>query len=75
VVRHLRALGRTVNAASRVADYARPGEVLVTREVADVTDSSVVAFRPIGSVDLKGFSSSLFLLSASRSGTAREANS
>ena len=66
--------GRTVNAASRIADYARPGEVLVTREVADVTDTSVVAFRTIGAVDLKGFSASLFLLSASRSGPAREAD-
>ena len=63
--------GRTVNAASRIADYARPGEVLVTREVADVTDSSAVAFRTIGPVDLKGFSSSLFLLSASRSNAAQ----
>ena len=27
--------GQTVNVASRIADYARPGEVLVTREVVD----------------------------------------
>ena len=27
--------GQTVNVASRIADYARPGEVLVTREVVE----------------------------------------
>ena len=30
--------GRTVNIAARIAEYARPGEVLVTREVVDATE-------------------------------------
>jgi adenylate cyclase len=59
--------GMTVNAASRIADYARPGEVLVTRAVADATDANAVKFTEIGSVQLKGMSEDLDLLSASRS--------
>jgi adenylate cyclase len=58
--------GRTVNAASRIADYARPGEVLVTREVADATDPKAVNFAPIGPVQLKGLTDDLYLLAASR---------
>ena len=50
----------------RIADYARPGEVLVTREVADRADTSAVRFTSIGPVSLKGMSDSLVLLSASR---------
>jgi len=30
--------GRTVNIAVRIAEYARPGEVLVTQEVVDAAD-------------------------------------
>jgi adenylate cyclase len=46
--------GKTVNVASRIADHARPREVLVSDEAmrsADVTD---VEFRSIGEVELKG---------------------
>ena len=32
--------GRTVNVAARIADYARPGEVLVTQEVVDASRSA-----------------------------------
>jgi class 3 adenylate cyclase/DNA-binding transcriptional MerR regulator len=49
--------GRTVNVASRIADYARPGEVLVSQEVMDAIGSLDVAVRPIGLVDLKGVGS------------------
>jgi class 3 adenylate cyclase len=63
--------GMTVNAASRIADYARPGEVLVTRAVADATDANAVKFTEIGSVQLKGMSEDLYLLSASRSADDR----
>jgi adenylate cyclase len=62
--------GRTVNAAARIADYARPGEVLVTREVADASDTNRVKFAPIGPVQLKGLSEDLYLLSASSSANA-----
>ena len=37
--------GQTVNMASRIADYARPGEVLVTQAVVDASGGSSVGFR------------------------------
>jgi class 3 adenylate cyclase len=46
--------GRTVNIAARIADYARPGEVLVTTEVVDEARDSGCRFTPIGPVELKG---------------------
>jgi adenylate cyclase len=46
--------GRTVNLASRIADYARRGEVLVTDEVVGASASTGVEFEPIGPVELKG---------------------
>jgi adenylate cyclase len=58
--------GRTVNAASRIAGYARQGEVLVSREVVDATPSlaGAVAFEPIGPVELKGLAGALDLYRA-----------
>ena len=46
--------GQTVNVASRIAKYARPGEVLVSQEVVDASGGVEVAFREIGPVELKG---------------------
>jgi adenylate cyclase len=46
--------GRTVNLAARIADYARPGEVLVSQEVVDAADGAPVSFEEIGPVELKG---------------------
>lgn len=60
--------GRTVNIAARIAEYSRPGEVLVTREVADAVDGLPITFTPIGPVDLKGVSSTLDLYRAGRRG-------
>jgi adenylate cyclase len=48
--------GQTVNLAARIGEYARPGEVLVTREVADAADGPDVRFERIGAVELKGVS-------------------
>jgi adenylate cyclase len=48
--------GQTVNLAARIGEYARPGEVLVTREVADAADGPDVRFDRIGAVELKGVS-------------------
>jgi adenylate cyclase len=48
--------GRTVNLASRIAEYARPGEVLVTQEVVDASAGVDVTFTEIGPVELKGIS-------------------
>ena len=46
--------GRTVNIAARIADYARPGEVLVTTDVVEESRDSGCRFTPIGPVELKG---------------------
>jgi adenylate cyclase len=40
--------GRTVNIAARVAEYAGPGEVLVSQEVVDAADEVSVGFTEIG---------------------------
>ena len=56
--------GRTVNAASRVADYARPGEVVVSQEVVDAADATPASFVEIGPVELKGLSEALRLYTA-----------
>jgi adenylate cyclase len=58
--------GRTVNLAARIAEYARPGEVLVSREVVDAVDEGPVTFTEIGPVELKGVSSTPHLYTARR---------
>jgi adenylate cyclase len=58
--------GRTVNIASRIADYARPGEVLVSGEVKERWGGEGVRFDEIGPVALKGLREELTLFSASR---------
>jgi adenylate cyclase len=58
--------GRTVNIAARIAEYARPGEVLVSQEVVDAAEGTSVAFTGIGAVDLRGVSGPLLLHSAQR---------
>lgn len=60
--------GRTVNAAARIADYARQREVLVSQEVVDASNGSGVEFTEIGPVELKGLSGSLRLHVARRAG-------
>jgi adenylate cyclase len=56
--------GRTVNLAARIAEYARPGEVLVSQEVLDAADAAPVSFVEIGPVELKGVSGPLRLHAA-----------
>jgi adenylate cyclase len=58
--------GRTVNIAARIAEYARPGEVLVSQEVVDAAEGTPVTFTAIGAVELKGVSGPLRLHSAQR---------
>jgi adenylate cyclase len=58
--------GRTVNIAARIADYARPGEVLVSQDVVDAADGTPLTFTDIGPVELKGVSGSLHLHTAHR---------
>jgi adenylate cyclase len=56
--------GQTVNLSARIADYARPGEVLVTGTVADASQEQGLAFGEIGQVELKGVSGTVHLLRA-----------
>jgi len=59
--------GQTVNMAARIAEYARPGEVLVSQEVVDAhRNGPNLAFVPIGPVDLKGVSGAVSLHVARR---------
>jgi class 3 adenylate cyclase len=58
--------GRTVNAAARIADYARPGELLVSQEVVEASDLEGVAFDEVGPVELKGLVSPITLHIARR---------
>jgi adenylate cyclase len=56
--------GRTVNLAARIAEYARPSEVLVSQEVIDAADGAPVTFTDIGPVELKGVPGPLRLYTA-----------
>ena len=56
--------GQTVNLSARIADYARPGEVLVSQAVADASQEKGITFGDIGLVELKGVSDTVHLLRA-----------
>ncbi|MGZ4426544.1 MAG: adenylate/guanylate cyclase domain-containing protein [Nocardioidaceae bacterium] len=56
--------GQTVNVSARIADYARPGEVLVSQAVADATQENGIIFRDVGPAELKGVSGPMHLLRA-----------
>jgi class 3 adenylate cyclase len=58
--------GRTVNTAARIADYARPGEVVVSQEVVNAVGDAPAAFTEIGPVELKGVSGPVRLHTARR---------
>lgn len=58
--------GQTVNVASRIAEYARPGEVLVSHEVVEAADGAGATFHEIGPVELKGVSGAMRLYAAVR---------
>jgi class 3 adenylate cyclase len=58
--------GRTVNIASRIAEYASPGEVLVSQEAVDAAKGTPVTFTDVGPVELKGVSGTIRLHSARR---------
>jgi class 3 adenylate cyclase len=57
--------GQTVNLTARIADYARPGEVLVTQAIVDACAEDRIEFQPIGAVELKGVADTVQLLRAS----------
>jgi class 3 adenylate cyclase/DNA-binding transcriptional MerR regulator len=56
--------GQTVNLSARIADYARPGEVLVSKAVADASSETGIDFDEIGPVELKGVTTLTHLLRA-----------
>jgi len=59
--------GQTVNIASRIAEYARPGEVLVSQAVVDTAaDGLGTTFTQIGPVELKGVDGAMGLYAARR---------
>jgi adenylate cyclase len=60
--------GQTVNLASRIAEYARPGEVLVSQAVVDASDPAGATFTEIGPVELKGVAGAVQLHAAHRGG-------
>ncbi|MEZ0239239.1 MAG: adenylate/guanylate cyclase domain-containing protein [Chloroflexota bacterium] len=58
--------GQTVNMASRIAEYARPGEVLVSQAIVDAGHAVGVTFTDIGAVELKGVAGAVGLHAAHR---------
>jgi adenylate cyclase len=58
--------GRTVNIASRIADYARPREVLVSEDAKQSAGAAEVEFELVGDVPLKGVSRAVRLHRATR---------
>ena len=59
--------GQTVNIASRIADYAKSGEVIVSQDMVDASDGATLTFSEVGPVALKGLSAPIVLYSAARS--------
>jgi adenylate cyclase len=58
--------GRTVNVASRIADYAQPHEVLVSEEAMRNADVPEAEFELVGDVVLKGLTRTVRLHRATR---------
>jgi class 3 adenylate cyclase len=58
--------GRTVNVAARIADYARPHEVVVSEEAKRSAGVADVEFELIGDIPLKGVSKAVRLHRATR---------
>jgi adenylate cyclase len=58
--------GRTVNVAARIADYARPHEVLVSEEARQTAGDADVEFELVGDVPLKGVTKAVRLHRATR---------
>ncbi len=54
--------GQTVNLARRIADYARPGEVLVSQAVVDASQETGITFQASVPVELKGVAGTTYLL-------------
>jgi adenylate cyclase len=59
--------GRAVNLASRIADHARGGQVLVSEPVVAMTSVAGVRFAGLGAIELPGLRSPIDLFEARRS--------
>ncbi|HYI22860.1 MAG TPA: adenylate/guanylate cyclase domain-containing protein [Candidatus Limnocylindrales bacterium] len=59
--------GQTVNLAARIADFARPGEVLVSAAVVEAAQGRGLSFTGLGPVELKGVAEPIDLATAARS--------
>jgi adenylate cyclase len=66
--------GRTVNVAARIADFARPGEVLVGEDVLAVARPEGVRFREVGPVLLRGLENPVTVFRAMRVTDGSEGN-
>jgi len=66
IVRDGDVFGRTVNLASRIADRAAAGEVLVEEGVVVALPRGTARFEPVGRVQLKGFPDPIALWRATR---------
>ena len=62
--------GQTVNLASRIAGFARAGEVVVSQAVLDAADGMPLAFTDLGDVELKGVAGTVRLHAARRAAEA-----
>jgi adenylate cyclase len=60
--------GQTVNLAARIGEFARAGEVLVSRPVVDAASDRSVTFEAIGPIELKGVAGTVDLYVARRTG-------
>ena len=58
--------GQTVNLASRIAEYAQAGQVMVSQAVVEASAGAPVAFREVGPVELKGVAGPTDLYAAAR---------
>jgi adenylate cyclase len=58
--------GQTVNIAARIADYARPGEVVVSQAVVEASSGTHAAFTELGQTDLRGVGGQVTLHAAHR---------
>lgn len=58
--------GQTVNVASRIAEYARPGEVVVSQAVVEASPDTHAVFTELGPAELKGVGGAIHLHAAHR---------
>jgi class 3 adenylate cyclase len=64
VTRHDDLVGRTVNVASRIADLAGPGELLVSEEALAAAGGGSDRFEPVGPTTVKGVAAPIWLYRA-----------